>query len=112
MHELGIVIQVVETIEKIFKEQNLTKVDKLVLEIGEASGVVPHYVEDVYPIAIEQSFLKDMKLEMIIIPAEGVCECGEIYNLMKYNGICPKCSSKKFSVTSGREFNIKEIVAY
>ncbi len=112
MHELGIVIQVVESIEKIYKEQNLTEIDTLVLEVGEASGVVPHYIEDVYPIAIEQSFLKNMKLKIEVIKAIGICECGYQYNLMEHNGLCPKCNSHHFKVISGREFNIKQIIAY
>lgn len=112
MHELGIVIHVVETIEKIVKEQKLTHVQSLVLEIGEASGVVPHYIEEVYPIAIEQSFLKDMKLEIEQIKAIGLCECGHQYQITEHDGLCPKCHSQKFNVISGRQFNIKQIVAY
>lgn len=111
MHELGIVINVVETIEKIVKEQNLTKVDTLVLEVGEASGIVPHYIEEVYPIAIEQSSLKDMKLKMEIMPAMAICECSHQYRVIEHNGLCPKCQSQHFNLVSGKEFKIKHIVA-
>ncbi len=112
MHELGIIIQVVESIEKIYKEQNLTEIDTLVLEVGEGSGMVPHYIEEVYPIAIEQSFLKNMKLKLEVVPAIGICECGHTYNLMEHEGLCPKCGSHKFEVIGGREFKIKQIIAY
>ena len=41
MHELGVVVHIIKTIEDVAKEENLTKVSKVVLEVGEVSTVLP-----------------------------------------------------------------------
>lgn len=46
MHELGLVTHVVRAIEEIGKEENMTEVASVTLEIGEVSGVIPDYLED------------------------------------------------------------------
>ncbi len=112
MHELGIVIEIVKQVEAFSKEQNIKEIDKLVLQIGELSGVVPHYIEDVYPIAVERTTLKNTKLEIEILPGIGSCKsCGFTYNLFQNNNICPLCDSNEYEVISGTEFMIKEVLA-
>lgn len=112
MHELGIVIEIVKQIEQYTIEQKIQEVDKLVLQIGELSGVVPRYIEEVYPIAIEKSPLKNMKLEIEVTPGIGQCkECGLSYNLIQNDHTCPLCSSKEWTIITGTDFVIKEIHA-
>ena len=41
MHEMGIVSAMLKTIEKVMIQQKLTKVEKIVLQVGELSGEVP-----------------------------------------------------------------------
>ena len=53
MHELGILSAMVKTIEKVVQQEELTHVEKIVLEVGELSGVVPSYLESCYPAAVK-----------------------------------------------------------
>ena len=46
MHELGTVFYVIEQVEKICKENELTKVGSVTLEIGAVSGIIPEYIVD------------------------------------------------------------------
>ncbi len=41
MHELSIVTYVIEQVEQIAKENDLTKIESVTLEFGEVSGVIP-----------------------------------------------------------------------
>jgi len=112
MHELGIVINIVEQVEEYAKENQINIIDTLVLEIGELSGVVPRYIEYVYPVAVEKTLLKDTKLQIIEIPGKAHCEdCHIIFNVTN-NQTCPRCQSDHYKLVSGHEFNIKEIVVY
>ena len=43
MHELGLLSAMVKTIEGIAQEERLERVEKIVLQVGELSGVVPAY---------------------------------------------------------------------
>ena len=57
MHELGIIIEVVQTVERIAREQNLTQIQRLTLQIGELSSVIPYFVEQCYPAAVDGTML-------------------------------------------------------
>ena len=46
MHELGIVVRVIEQVEKVAEENKVEKVAKLTLEVGEVSSVVPDLFTD------------------------------------------------------------------
>lgn len=48
MHELGIVLNVIDRVEEIAKENKVKKVTKLTLEIGEVSSIVPSYFSDCF----------------------------------------------------------------
>ena len=112
MHELGIMINVVNSIEKIAAENGVTRVETMVLQVGELSPVVPHYLEAVYPAAVDGTLLQDTKLEIEVIAANALCmHCGTEFNLMANKKMCPDCGNSEWKLVSGTEFLIKEIVA-
>ena len=46
MHELSIVTYVIEQVEEIAKENQLTDIESVTLEFGEVSGIEPEYLVD------------------------------------------------------------------
>lgn len=113
MHELGVVLEVIKTVENFAKQNELTEIDTIVLQIGELSSMIPKYVEACYPAAIDGTMMEETKLEIEILPGNALCkECNKTFNLIKNNGECPNCSNKNFDLLSGKEFMIKEIIAY
>lgn len=112
MHELGIVFELIKTVEKVAIEQNIDEVDTIVMQVGELSSIVPMYLEECFPAAIYNvPRFKDTKLKLEIIPGEAKClECSNIFNVVKNKGYCPKCNSFDKELISGREFLIKEII--
>lgn len=113
MHELGILAAVAEEVEEVAAENHVTKIQKLVLQVGELSTMVPRYMENLYGAAVDGTVLEGSELEIEVIPGNGKCkECDTIYNLLKHEGYCPTCGKKDFEVLSGQEFMIKEIVCY
>lgn len=110
MHEIGVVRQVVHTVEEFAKENNVDKIAEIVLDIGEVSMIIPKYVEDVYPAVIKGTILEDAKLIINVVPGIVECdECDEIYNIVEHEGYCPKCGSFEKTVLSGDSFLIREI---
>ena len=111
MHEIGVVRQVVRTVEDFAKENDITEIAEIVLDIGELSLIIPKYVEDIYPIATEGSILEKAKLTMNVIPGMAECDdCDEIFNVIEHEGYCPKCGSFEKSILTGTDFTIKEIL--
>lgn len=52
MHELGIVFHVIRAVEDIGRQQQLTDVASVTLELGQVSGVVPHELESCWKWAV------------------------------------------------------------
>ncbi|NFH81549.1 hydrogenase maturation nickel metallochaperone HypA [Clostridium botulinum] len=112
MHELGVVFDVVKTVENFVRKSGLTQIDTLVLQIGELSSMIPKYIEACYPAAVDGTLLQDTKLEIEILPGNGICkECDTVFNIIKNNGKCSKCGGKHWEMLCGKEFMIKEIIA-
>jgi hydrogenase nickel incorporation protein HypA/HybF len=112
LHEIGVLLEVVKTIENIAKQNGLTKIDTVVLQIGELSSIIPRYVEACYPAAVDGSLLQDTKLKIEILPGNGICkDCNKVFNLIEHKNKCPHCGSNHWELLCGKEFMIKEIIA-
>ena len=57
MHELGIIVHISRTLDEVAKENNLTEIGSVTLEIGEVSGIVPDYMTDCWKYYREKSEL-------------------------------------------------------
>ena len=112
MHELGVVFEVVKTVLDFAEKNGVTKIDKVVLQIGELSSMIPKYIEACYPAAVDRTLMQDTKLEIEILPGNAICKrCNRVFNLTLHNGKCPDCRGGQWELLSGKEFIIKEIVA-
>jgi Zn finger protein HypA/HybF (possibly regulating hydrogenase expression) len=112
MHEIGVVMEVVKTVEAFAKANGITKIEKLVLQIGELSSTIPQYVEACYPAAVDGTMLAGTELEIEILPGNALClDCNKVFRLLENGNACPICKGRHWDVLSGKEFNIKEIVA-
>ena len=113
MHELGTVVYVIDTVEKLCVENKLTKVGSVTLEVGEVSGIVPDYLSDFWLYARKKSeYLNEAELKIETIPAVTYCQdCKKTYPTVQYAKECPHCHSVNTFLVTGNEYNIKEIEA-
>ncbi len=111
MHELGIVVHVIEQVEKVAEENNVEKVARLSLEVGEVSSVVPDLFRDCFEWSKKKTkYLQDCELELIILEGLSYCQdCGETYKTTEYAKKCPHCDSYNTYLVTGNEINIKDI---
>ena len=100
MHELGIIVHVMRTVEEVAAENNLTEIRSVTCEIGDCWGYARSRSE----------LLKDSELKIEIIPGVTMCEdCGKTYSTVQYAKICPHCGSSATYLLEGNGFSIKEI---
>ena len=103
-------MEIVRVVDELAKEQGIAAVDSIVLQIGELSAVVPRFVQECFPAAVDGTFMENTKLEIEMMPANGLCKaCDTVFNMIKQNGVCPRCGSQDVEIISGRDFYIKEI---
>lgn len=114
MHEVGIISSMLHTIRAVMKQEGLTHVEKIVLEVGELSGVIPHYMEECYPAAVYKTEFQDTELEMIVVPGIVRCDCCQTeFNGYQCDLICPECGNgEKLTRLSGDGLLIREIHGY
>jgi hydrogenase nickel incorporation protein HypA/HybF len=94
MHELGVIIEVAKAVEKIALENQATEVDLIVLQIGEISSMIPHYIQDCYPAAVDGTMLEKTRLEIEIIKATAQCNlCQQNFGVVESEGVCPECKT-------------------
>lgn len=111
MHELGVIRAALRTLDTFCEENNIQEIDTLVLQIGELSGVIASYLEELYPAAVYQTKYEKMKLKIEEEEGVAVCrDCKRAFNVIKNEGRCPRCGKKNADVISGRTFMIKEIL--
>ena len=90
MHEMGIILHMANMLDETAKEQNLTKIGSVTLEVG----------------------LAESELKLVTIPAVTFCEnCGKTYETVKYGKECPYCHSGETWLVDGNQCVIKEIEA-
>ena len=46
MHEVGVISAILKKVEKVCEQEDVSVVDTVVLDVGELSGVVPHFMEE------------------------------------------------------------------
>ena len=115
MHELGIVFEIQKRVSAVAEENGLELRDiaSVVVEVGEASTIVPRYLKECWPAATDGTEMESATLEVELIVAEVECKkCGAVYEYLKNNRVCPKCGAWECVMVTGQEFNIKEIVVY
>lgn len=111
MHELGIVMQVIDQVEKVAQERNVSQVLKLNMEVGEVSSVVPALFTDCFDWAKKKTkYMQQTQLEIIILEGISYCQdCKQTYRTTAYAKKCPHCGSSRTYLVTGNEINIKDI---
>ena len=113
MHELSVVFEVIKAVDKIAIENQLSEVDTIVLQIGELSSMIPKYVQECFPAATDQTRFEKTKLKIEILTATGLCKkCGKVFKIVENEGKCPNDQDDTWKLLSGKEFMIKEIIAW
>jgi len=111
LHELGVVFHIIDDVTDVGRENDLTSVTSVTLQLGTVSSVIPEYLTDCWKWAIKKTeLLKEAELIIEPIPAITYCEdCKETYDTIEHGKTCPHCGSTNTYLLQGNEFLIKEI---
>ena len=110
MHELGLCDYLLKTVDRVAKEEALTEVQSVTLEVGLLSGVVPRFMEDCWQAVVDGTPYAET--ELVIETVNGLirCEdCGHEFSADLNRLWCPKCMGKRLTPLTGTDLMIKEI---
>ena len=112
MHELGICDALLKMVRNIAKEEELDEIQRITVEVGSLSGVVPAYMADCWEAVTDGTELEGV--EFVIEELEGTArclDCGCEFKADAERLRCPKCSGDKLTPLTGRDLTLKEILA-
>ncbi len=101
MHELGLMDALLRTVRRVCAEEELSHVERIVLEIGELSGIELPYLYDGFA---------DIELVVETVPGVLHCiDCDIDFPLKNQELFCPECFGKNLSIKEGRDMTLKSI---
>ena len=111
MHELSYVLDIIDSVQSVKEKEGFSKVNKIIVNVGQMSGVVPFYLNKYFEEAKKGTFLADTILETVekevIIKCEG---CNKEYTPRKETRYkCPFCGERKGKLIQGKGITIENI---
>ena len=111
MHEMSIVDAIMKTTDQIVKDENLTTVESVTVEIGEMSGVIPQFLTNCWDAMSPETIYENACLNIKTIPGKVCCEdCGTEFQANFDSPNCPKCGSLHITIMSGNDLSIIQVI--
>ncbi len=110
MHELGLMDALLRTVRRVCAEEELSHVERIVLEIGELSGIELPYLYDGFAAVTHGTDFADVELVVETVPGVLHCiDCDIDFPLKNQELFCPECFGKNLSIKEGRDMTLKSI---
>ncbi|MBQ1827405.1 MAG: hydrogenase maturation nickel metallochaperone HypA [Erysipelotrichaceae bacterium] len=111
MHEMSIVFHLAKSLEDVAREQNLSSIAAVTLQVGEVSGIMTDYFIDCWNyFRSRHPILSQCELKLETIKAHTYCDsCKKTYDTVAHGRQCPYCGSYETWLIDGNECIIKEI---
>ncbi len=111
MHELSIVMSIIEIAEKQAKTANATVIEEIELDIGTLSGVAMDALDFAWQQAVKRTMLQDSVRKINRIDAKARClDCDTEFAIEKYDDACPSCGEHLLNILQGKELRVKSLL--
>ena len=110
MHELSIATSIINLLIEQQAEHKFERVQRVNVNIGEFSSIVPDSLEFAFSIASKNTIAENAELVITVIPLILRCRtCNKEFHTEPYNFICPYCQSAETETVRGDELQIESI---
>jgi hydrogenase nickel incorporation protein HypA/HybF len=111
MHELSIVMSILDIAEKESAKNNAVHIDEIELEIGELSGIDMPAFDFAWQQAVKSTKLETAAKIVTHIPGEGLCmDCKTVFPMHHLYKPCPVCGDHFITIVKGKELRVKSLV--
>lgn len=110
MHELSIVLSILDIAEKQVKEHHAHSVEEIELEIGQLAGVEWDALDFAWEAATKNTALEHAQRSVTRIDGAAKClECSLVFSAENLFTPCPQCGSYFSDFIRGKELRIKSL---
>lgn len=110
MHEISIISYVIDMVEEQCIKNNITKVAKVILQIGEFSCIDNSSIDFIFKEMSSGSCCEGAKLIIEKLLSKAYCNnCHKAFPLKITNSKCPICNHVSSKITSGYEILLYRI---
>jgi hydrogenase nickel incorporation protein HypA/HybF len=107
MHELSLCVSLVDVVAASARREGVSRVTRVVLEVGAAATVDPEALRFAFPIVAAGGALDGSELVIERIPLRLQCGvCGVEYSPDAPMAPCPSCGAHARKVLRGRELRV------
>lgn len=107
MHEAGLMQSVLELAFSQTAEAGATRIERLLLRVGDLSGVVPEALQIAFDAAAPGTAAEGAELILESVPVECWCElCGADFRPQDIIYSCPHCGQISARLERGRELEL------
>ena len=110
MHELSIVLSIVDSVEKEAERQKANEIKKIEIDIGNLAGIEFDSFDFAWGPATKNTILEHAEKVINVIPAMAQCGvCDHNFEKIEYYDPCPVCGNYIHNLKSGKELKIKSL---
>lgn len=111
MHEVSMMQNTLDIAIAQARQNGATKIERLTMNIGELSGVIPEALEFAFEVLIRGTIAENAQLEIKTIPVVCYCqECDRHFQPNNYIYECPECQRISTNIIHGRELELVSLV--
>ncbi len=110
MHELSLTQRIVKIVCDEAKKENAVRVVKVMLAVGEDSGIVPECVQTYFDLLAENTVAQGAKIKANIIRSTLYCEsCKKEFERARFSFSCPECGAEGTPTNKGNACYVESI---
>jgi len=111
MHELSVVMSIVELAEKAAEENKANSIERIDLEIGDLAGIEMKALQFAWNSGVKNSILENSERVIHTVRGEGICkDCNTTFQMENIYDVCPSCGSYFNKIVSGKELRVKSLI--
>ncbi len=113
MHELPVTERILDIVIAHTKRNNVKKVISINLRVGELSDLEDEWIQHYFSYLAKETVAAEAKLKIEHSPVIMKCDACDFSFQIDIKEIkeiqCPECNNKKCTLTSGKEYYIKDM---
>lgn len=111
MHELSIVMSIIDIAQQEAEKANATIIEEIEMNIGCLTTIEMEAFEFAWQQAVKQTKLEGTVKKINRIQGKAVCsDCGDVFAIENLYDACPLCGKHLINIIEGKELNVKSLV--